>query len=166
MFTQIQATLGFNLFRERAVAAMMNNSNNWKKYLCQEKVVTAIDPDLLSVEDKVKALNAVNLKKKIDETIKGTTCADGRNQKRYLGNDESIALPTIYLGSLFTTLVIDLYEEHDIATFEIPGAYLHAEMPADKNVILKLRVRFVDIMCNINEEYIQYVRYGKSQKVL
>ena len=33
----------------------------------------------------------------------------------------------------------------------IPGAYLHAQMPADKNVILKLRGRFVDIMCDINE---------------
>ena len=114
--------------------------------------MTAIDPDILSAEDKAKALNAVNLiKQKRDETFKGTTCADGSNQKIYLGNDESVTLPTVSLESLFTTLVIDAYEERYIANFEIPGAYLHAEMLADKNVILKLHGRFVESICNINE---------------
>ena len=117
-----------------------------------KKVVNAIDPDILSVEEKVKALNAVNLiKQKIDGTIKGRICADGSKQKRYLVKDESVASPTISLESLFTTLVVDTYEENGIDTFDIPGAYLHAEMPADKNVILKLRGRFVDIMCDINK---------------
>ena len=117
-----------------------------------KKVVNAIDPDILSVEEKVMALNAVNLiKQKIDGKIKGRICADGSKQKRYLVKYESVALPTISMESLFTTLVVDAYEEHDIATFYIPGAYLHAEMLADKNMILKLRGLFVDIMCDINE---------------
>ena len=67
---------------------------------------------------------------------------------------------------IFTTLVIDAHEERDIATFNIPVAYLHAEMPADKNVILKLCGHFVDIMCDINKEYSQYVRYEQCKKVL
>ena len=67
---------------------------------------------------------------------------------------------------LFTTLVIDAHEERDVATFDIPGAYLHAKMPADKNVILKLRGHFVDIMCDINGEYRQYVRYEQGKNVL
>ena len=62
----------------------------------------------------------------------GRTCADGSKQKRYLGKDESVASPTVSPESLFTTLVIDAHEERDITTFEIPGAYLHAEMPVDK----------------------------------
>ena len=112
-------------------------------------------------------LNAVNLiKQKRDGTIKGRTCADGSKQKICLGKDESVASLTVSLESLFTTLVIDAYEERDIATFDIPGAYLHAEMPADKNVILKLRGHFVDIVCDINKEYRQYVRYEKDKKVL
>ena len=61
---------------------------------------------------------------------------------------------------------MDAHEERDIATFDIPGAYLHAEMPSDKNVILKLRGHFVDIMCDINGEYRQYVRYEQGKKVL
>ena len=70
------------------------------------------------------------------------------------------------MESLFTTLVIDAYEESDIATFNIPGAYLHSKTPVDKNVILKLRGHFLDITCDINEEYRQYLRYEKGQIVL
>ena len=88
-----------------------------------KKVVTVIDPDILSAEDKSRALNAANfIKQKRDGTIKGRKWYDGSKQKRYLVNDESVASPTVSLESLFTTLVIDTYEERDIATFNIPGA--------------------------------------------
>ena len=85
--------------------------------------MTAIDPDILSVEEKSKALNLVNpIEQKRDGTIKGRTCADGSNKKIYLGKDESDASPTVYLESLFITLVYNAYEECNIATFDIPGA--------------------------------------------
>ena len=90
----------------------------------------------------------------------------GENKKNNLGKDESVASPTISLESLFMTLVIDAHEERDVATFDILGSYLHAEMPAYKNVILKLRGHFVGIMCDINGEYRQYVRYEQGKKVL
>ena len=70
--------------------------------------------------------------------------------------------PTLSLESLFTTLVIDAHEERNVATFDIPRAYLHADMPSDKNMILKLRGHFVDIMYDINGEYRQYVRYEQQ----
>ena len=88
----------------------------------------------------------------------------GANKKRYLGKDESVASPTVSMESLFTTLVINAHEERDIATFDIPGAHLHAEMSKDKNVILKLRGKFVVIMCDINGEYRQYVRYEQGER--
>ena len=72
-----------------------------------KKVVTAINPDTLSAEDKAKSINAVNLVKKKKngmEKIKGRTCAGGSKQKRYLGKDERVASPTVSLESLFTTL--------------------------------------------------------------
>ena len=98
-----------------------------------KNVVTEIGPDILSAEEKSKALTAVKIiKQKRDGTIKGRTCADGGNHKIYLVKDESVASPTISLESLFTTLVIDAYEERDIATFNIPETYLHSNMPADK----------------------------------
>ena len=132
-----------------------------------KKVVTAVDPDKLFVDEKNKALNAVNLiKEKRDGKIKGKTCANGSTQRKYLKDDDSVTFPTVSLEALFVTLVIDAYEGRDIATFDIPGAYLHSEMPSKKVVLLKLKGIFAKIMCEINEEYKQYIQYEKGQKVL
>ena len=39
-------------------------------------------------------------------------------------------------------------------------------MPSDKKVLLKLKNKFVDIMCKINPEYLPHVRYEGRTKVL
>ena len=47
-----------------------------------KKVVAEINPYVLSISEKQNMLDAVNLiKKKIDETIKGRTCANGSKQR-------------------------------------------------------------------------------------
>ena len=134
MFTQIQVTQGFNLFRERKVDTMIKELKQFEEGpMPGKKIMTAIDPDILYAEKKEKEKNDVNLIKWIrDKTIKGITCADGRNHKRYLGKYESVALPTVSMESLLTALVLYVYKERDISTFGIPGAYLHADIPAGK----------------------------------
>ena len=53
IFTKIQATRCFNLFRERMVAAMIKEITKLEEGPMPEGgVVTAIDPDILSVEYK------------------------------------------------------------------------------------------------------------------
>ena len=52
--------------------------------------------------------------------------------------------------------MIDDYAEMDIATFDVPGAFLQAILSkGDKNerLLLKLNGEFVDIMCEVNPEY-------------
>jgi len=85
----------------------------------------------MTYEDKTKhTLEAVNLiQEKRSGKIKGRTCADRSKQKRYLKEGESIASPTVSLEALMATLVIDAYEGRDIVTFDVPGAYLHADIP-------------------------------------
>ena len=39
-------------------------------------------------------------------------------------------------------------------------------MPSDKKVLLKLKKKFVDIMCKINPEYLPHARYEGRTKVL
>ena len=68
-------------------------------------------------------------------------------KNRYLREDESAYSPTVSLEGLFVTLVIDAYENRDVTTFDIPGAYLYAPHPSDKQVLLNLKGLFVDIMC-------------------
>ena len=92
-----------------------------------KRVLRALNPDMIMPEEKRKALNAINLIK--DEqygTIKGITCEDGRKQHLYLKEYESVASPTVSLEALFTTLLVEVFEGREVATFGIPGAYLHA----------------------------------------
>ena len=64
------------------------------------------------------------------------------------------------------TLAIDMKEGRDVAIFDVPGAYLHAEMLRDKRLLMRLRGKFVDIMCKVNKEYDKYVVYENGEKIL
>ena len=59
-----------------------------------------------------------------------------------------------------------MYEGRDIGTFDVTGAYLHAEMTNNKYVLLKLEGDFVDIMCRMNPEYENIFVIEKGKKFL
>ena len=81
MFTQMTAAKGIKLFGERAIAAMFKEYNQ----LNDMGVFGIVNPDSLSVEQKKKALRAINLiKEKRCGRIKGRTVADGRPQRSYI----------------------------------------------------------------------------------
>ena len=56
-------------------------------------------------------------------------------------------------------MIIDTNKEHSVYNFDSPGAYLHVEMPRYKKILMMIRRDFVDIMCQVNTEYKQHVRY-------
>ena len=70
--------------------------------------------------------------------------------------------------SILTGLAIDAYESRDVAIVDIPGAYLHADMPQTEGetVLVKLEGDFVDIMCSVNEKITPHVVYEGNTKVL
>ena len=116
-------------------------------------------------EDKTKTLEAVNLiAQKRCGKIKGRTCANGARQRRFVNDDDSFASPAASLEAILTTLMIDAYDERDLAIADVPGAYLHVEFPKNKRVILKLSGDFVDIMCDVNPEYKDHVIFETSKK--
>lgn len=56
-------------------------------------------------------------------------------------------------------------EEHDVATVDIPGAFLQAFMDAIVHVVV--REKLVDSLSLANrKKYIEYVRYEQGLKVL
>ena len=63
-------------------------------------------------------------------------------------------------------LLINAHEDRKCAVFYVPGAYLHAEIPDDKFVLLKIEGEFVDSMVEVNPEYANDVRYENGKKVL
>ena len=93
-------------------------------------------------------------------------CANGKKQRRFAVDTDDWSSPTASLESILTTFLIDVVEGRSVATVDIPGAYLHAEFPADKNVLLKITGELVDLMCDIDPTYSQEVCWEGNCKVL
>jgi hypothetical protein len=62
------------------------------------------------------------------------------------------------------SLMIDAMERRDVATADVEGAYLHADM--EDFVLLKLVGEAVYIMCQVNPKYENYVVIENGKKVL
>ncbi len=162
MFNQMTAKQGIKLFGEKAIAAMLKEY----KQLASLKVFGRAPAEMLTPENMKNALRAINLiKEKRCGKIKGRTCADGRPHRTIIPREEAKS-PTLSLEALIATLVIDAKEDRDVATFDVPGAYLHADLPKNKFVLMKFEDEFVDIMCEVNPEFKEDIRYERGKKVL
>ena len=75
-------------------------------------------------------------------------------------------MTTVSLEDLFCTFIVDGHKGLDVTTFDIPGAYLIADIPKGKRILMKLRWDFFNIVCQVNPEYEQYVRYENGEKVV
>ncbi|KAL7572191.1 hypothetical protein ACA910_005538 [Epithemia clementina (nom. ined.)] len=62
------------------------------------------------------------------------------------------------------SLIVDAHEGRDVAVADVVGAYLNAKMR--DFVIMKLTGAAVDIMCQVNPKYHDYVTQEKGQPVL
>ena len=165
---QFSANKGFKEFGERAVTAMMKELIQLDKGAIEGKpVIEAIEYGSLSKEVKHKALDAVNLiELKRDGRLKGRSCANGSKQRSYLTEYDSVASPTVSLEGFFTTLLIGAYEGREHISFDVPGAFLQAEMPDDKLVLLRFKGRMAEMLGEVNDEYNKHITYENGKKVL
>ena len=85
-----------------------------------------------------------------------------QNNVVFLKEGDDYYPPTVSLESILATMIIDAYEKRNVAIADIPGAYMHAEMPEGKNILLKLEEEFVDIMCSVNPEHTQNIVYEQK----
>ena len=67
-------------------------------------------------------------------------CANGRKQRRDWTKQDT-TLPTLSTELVFITVVIEAHEECDVACFDIPGAFLHANSDKDITKVLKGRLK-------------------------
>ena len=102
------------------------------KELCQFhmlKCFTPQDPKTLSREDKRTALASLMfLTEKRSGEIKARGCADGSKQHDHIAEEEA-TMPTVSSESIFIQGTIFAHEERDVATCDIPGAFLQADNP-------------------------------------
>jgi hypothetical protein len=120
---------------------------------------------MLTREEKRAALHyLMHLKKKHCGRIKGRGCADGRKQRVYKTKEESSS-PTVAIESLFLTAVIDAKEGRYVATCDIPGAFMHADM--DEIVHMKIEGPMAKLLVNIDPKlYEPYLTHENGKPVI
>ena len=118
----------------------------------------------LSREERSRALRyLMYLKEKRCGKIKARGCADGRKQRIYT-NKEETSSPTVSLAGLMLTCVIDAAEQRDVATVDIPGAFLQTEQPNDEDVHVMLEGRMAELLAKIHPPtYQEYVHQHRGQ---
>ena len=95
------------------------------------------------------------LKEKCCSTIKGRGCADGRKQRIYINKDDANS-PTVATKLLLLTCLINAAENRDVATVDVPGAFMQSNMEVP-DTHMKIEGKMVDILTKIIEKY--YKKY-------
>ena len=88
---------------------------------------------------------------------------DGRKQRKFYSKEET-ASPTMSNDAMIMTLIIDTMEGRDVAVANVKGAYLLADM--DDFVVLKMVGESVDILCDVNSKYREFVTEEKGEKAI
>ena len=118
----------------------------------------------LPIEVRKEALNLITMiKEKMDGKVKARSCADGIKQRTYTSKEE-VSSPTMQPESLILSLIIDAKEGKDVATADVVGAYVLANMK--DYVLVKLIGKSVDIMCEVSAEYEKCVGIENGKRVL
>ena len=90
---------------------------------------------------------------------------DESKQRRFLKESEIVASPTLSLDGLIGLTLVNVYEGRDVATCDVPGAFLHPDLPPGKRLFLVLRGQIVDIICDFNPEYRQHVITQRGKEI-
>ena len=87
------------------------------------------DPSTLTRDDRRKALTSLMfLTKKRSGKNKARECANGSTQRSHIAKEEATAL-TVNPEAIFIQGTIFAHEGRDVATCDIPGAFLQADNP-------------------------------------
>ena len=104
----------------------------------------------LSPEQRKDALQYLMfLKQKRNGTIKGRGCADGRKQRATTTKEEASSL-TVAIESVMLSCVIDAKEGRDVATVDIPGVFMQADM--EDTVHMKLEGKMAELLVRIDQK--------------
>ena len=118
----------------------------------------------LTETQQTSALRIINLiREKRNKRLKGRSVADGRPQCM-LNTKDKTSSPTATPESVLLTAMIDAVEDRHVVVVDVTGAYLNAHM--DDFVLIRLSGDDVDMMCNANPTYEQFVTNENGRKTL
>jgi hypothetical protein len=160
LMVQVSAKKGLKMFGERAAMAIITEF----KQLHDKSVFKPVHMNSVPYEERKKALRAITLvQEKRCGKIKGRTVADGSTQRTYI-NAEEAASPTVSLEALMITSAIDASEKRDVATADISGAFLQADI--DELVLVMFEGVMVDLLIKTDPIYGNFVHTTKQGKKL
>ena len=142
---------GLKKFKERGHQAAVGEMKQLHDRVC----FRPINPNTMTTTERKKAMESlIFLTEKRDGRIKARTCANGSVQRQWMDKEDS-ASPTTALESVLITATIDAEEERDVATVDIPNAFIQTPIPQEEGkerIILKIRGPLVDILIEIAPE--------------
>jgi len=120
-----------------------------------------IEVESLTYDKKKKALTSLMfLKEKRDSMVKTRMCADGQNQKDGTWSKQETTSLTVATESVFITAIIDTHKGRNVACFNIPGAFLHADV--NKNITMVFKGRLVELTVQVTPNL--YRKYISQQE--
>lgn len=159
--TQYSMKQGIKEFGEAGVDAVVKELQQ----LHDRAVLKPRQAETMTREEKRAALHYLMfLAKKRCGRIKGRGCADGRKQRAYTSKEDASS-PTVAIEALMLSCVIDAKEHRDVATVDLPGAFMQADMP--DLVHMRLEGTMAELLVRIDPKlYRKYVRVENGKKVL
>ena len=157
LLTQYHVSKGVKVFGQDGIDAVLAELQQ----LHDRMVMDPTNPTEMSAEEKKAALQYLMfLKRKRCGRIKGRGCADGRKQRSNTNKDD-VSAPTVATEALLLTCLVDAMEERDVATVDIPGAFMQADMEGD-DVHMKLEGKMVHLLAQIDPKL--YRKYITDEK--
>jgi hypothetical protein len=126
------------------------------KQLHDRAVMQPVFSHSLSREEKQRSLAYLMfLKQKRSGKIKGRGCADGRKQRLYK-NKADVSSPTVAIESVMLSCAIDAKEGRDVATCDVPGAFMQTDI--DELIHVRMDGELAELMVKIDPAlYEQYM---------
>ena len=160
--TQYTLERGLKEFGDDGVQAVAKEMRQWH----DQEVLEPTEAGTMTREEKRRTLRYLMfLKKKRCGRIKGRGCADGQSQRDYTLKEDTSA-PTVFIESVMLSWCIqDANDHRDVATVDLPGAFMHANM--DETVHIKLVGKMAELLVMVDPKlYRKYVKMEHGKPVL
>jgi hypothetical protein len=150
---------GLKKFAEHGNDALMKELRQFHVLRC----FSPKDPKTLSRDDRRKALASLMfLTKKRTGEVKARGCADGSKQREHIPKEEATA-PMVTSDAIFIQSTIFAHEGRDVATCDIPGAFLQVDNP--DFVLMRLDGVLAELMVTIAPKiYRKYITTNSKGK--
>ncbi len=93
--------------------------------------------------------------------IKARQCANGSVQHKHIAKEEATA-PTVTTGAIFIQSTVYAHERCDVATCDIPGAFLQANNP--DYVLMRLDGILAELMVKVAPSLYRLFFYHQRQR--